>query len=222
MLSKFWSHKMSLWVIIPVKPLKRSKSRLAPVLSEEERTLLNFKMLENTLAILKSCSCVQEILVVSRDPSVLSLARTYGAKTLQEDGEPGLNLALKRAVYVSKTYAAQAVLVLPADLPLLSKEDVESISAKWDKSPKLVIVPDRHMSSTNMLLLAPPDLIDFSYGPGSFERHVRQAQIKNADIEVCQLTSAELDVDNPDDLELFKKMQIFQLFAQSDPQKKGE
>jgi 2-phospho-L-lactate guanylyltransferase len=154
--------------------------------------------------------------VVSRDPGVLALARTFKAKTLQEDGEPGLNIALKRAIYVAMAYAAQSVLILPADLPLLTKDEIISIIEKLDSNPMMIISPDRRMSGTNMMLISPPDLIEFSYGPGSFERHVRQAQIKNAPIEVCQFGAAGLDIDLPEDLELFQKMQAFQIVSQHD------
>jgi len=200
---------MSLWVIIPVKPLRRSRSRLSDVLTENERTLLNSNMLENTLKILKSIPNIDGMLVVSRDPSVLTFARTFGAKTLQEDGEPGLNLALKRAVIVTKAYSANIIMVLPADLPLITQQEIEVIIKRIDKENKMVISPDRRMSGTNLLLISPPDLIDFSFGPGSFERHVRQAQAKNAEIEVCQLESIGLDIDLPEDLDLYQKMSVF-------------
>jgi len=200
---------MSLWVIIPVKPLRRSRSRLSDVLTENERTLLNSNMLENTLKILKSIPNIDGMLVVSRDPSVLTFARTFGAKTLQEDGEPGLNLALKRAVIVTKAYSANIIMVLPADLPLITQQEIEVIIKRIDKENKMVISLDRRMSGTNLLLISPPDLIDFSFGPGSFERHVRQAQAKNAEIEVCQLESIGLDIDLPEDLDLYQKMSVF-------------
>lgn len=200
---------MSLWVIIPVKPLRRSRSRLSDVLSENERTLLNSNMLENTLSILKSIPNIDGLLVVSRDPSVLTLARTFGAKTLQEDGEPGLNLALKRAVVVTKAYSANSIMILPADLPLITRQEIEFVIKKIDKGNKMIISPDRRMSGTNMLIVSPPDLIDFSFGPGSFERHVRQAQAKSAEIEVYQLESLGLDIDLPEDLDLYQKMSVF-------------
>lgn len=80
---------------------------------------------------------------------------------------------------------------------------------KIDKSNKLIISPDRRMSGTNMLIVSPPDLIEFSFGPGSFERHVRQAQSKGSDIEVYQLESLGLDIDLPEDLDLYQKMKVF-------------
>ncbi len=207
---------MSLWVIIPVKPLRRSKSRLANVLSEDERTQLNFNMLDNTLKILKGNSAINEILVISRDPKALTLARFYGAKTIQEDGEPGLNLALKRAVVIAKAYSAQTIWILPADLPLLTGQEVQYIIDKITPGPMMIISPDRRMDGTNLLLCSPVDLIDFSYGPGSFERHMRQAQSKHAEINVMQMSSVGLDIDLPEDLEIFQKMQLLQSASNRD------
>ena len=43
---------MSLWAIVPVKPLRRGKSRLAGALTEEERANLNQELLERTLRTL--------------------------------------------------------------------------------------------------------------------------------------------------------------------------
>ena len=94
---------MTLWAIVPVKPLRRGKSRLSKVLSENERTILNQNMLVSTLKILSSVNRIDNILVVSRDPAALTLAREYGARTVLEDGSPELNTALSRARLVAKT-----------------------------------------------------------------------------------------------------------------------
>jgi len=197
---------MSLWVIVPVKPLRRSKSKLTSILTEDERAILNLKLYENTLKTVRGIGIPHNILVVSKDSSVLATARMYNAKTLQEDGESGLNLALKKAIQVVKAYSAQSVLILPIDLPLITKDDIASLLDAGKSSPVMVIAPDRKMSGTNMLLISPPDLIEFSYGPGSFERHVRQAQSQGAHIEVKKLDTAELDIDSPEDLQLYKKL----------------
>ncbi|HNS37332.1 MAG TPA: hypothetical protein PKM01_06080, partial [Anaerolineaceae bacterium] len=77
---------MSLWAIVPVKPLRRGKSRLAGVLSEDERALLNMTMLGNILMTLTSVPQIDSVLVVSRDPAALALARDHGARTVQEEG----------------------------------------------------------------------------------------------------------------------------------------
>jgi len=94
---------MALWAIVPVKPLRRGKSRLAPVLSEEDRAELNQRLLLRTVDLLKQIPEVIDVLVVSRDSQALSLARDHGARTLQEDGKPLLNDALKRATIVARS-----------------------------------------------------------------------------------------------------------------------
>ncbi|PKO07569.1 MAG: 2-phospho-L-lactate guanylyltransferase [Chloroflexi bacterium HGW-Chloroflexi-3] len=201
---------MSLWVIIPVKPLRRSKSKLTNILSEEDRAILYLNLYENTLKALKQIKVPHQVLVVSKDSSVLSLARSYNAKTLQEDGDSGLNLALKKAIQVVKAYSAQSVLILPADLPFITKEDIEGVMEYSVEYSFMLISPDRKMSGTNLLFMSPPDMIDFSYGPGSFERHVRQAQAQNVHLEVRKFDSAELDIDSPEDFELYKKLINFE------------
>ena len=197
---------MSLWVIVPVKPLRRSKSKLTNVLSEDERAILNLTMYENTLKALQNISIPHQVLVVSKDSSVLSLARSYKTKTLQEDGESGLNIALKKSIQVINAYSAQSVLILPADLPFITQEDLEGVMNFVEVKPFMLISPDRKMNGTNLLYVSPPDLIEFSFGPGSFERHVRQAQFNNAHIEVRKFNGTELDIDSPEDLELFQKL----------------
>jgi len=201
---------MSLWVVIPVKPLRRSKSKLTNVLSEEDRTILNFQMYENTLKVLSEIDIPHQVLVVSKDSSVLSVARSFNAKTLQEDGESGLNLALGKSIQVIKAYSAQKVLILPADLPFINKEDLKGVMEYEANGPFMLISPDRKMSGTNLLFISPPDLIEFSFGMGSFERHVRQAQIHNAKIEVRKFSGSDLDIDSPEDLELYQKLISFE------------
>ena len=79
---------MSLWAIVPVKPLRRRKSRLAEVLSSEERTALNRELLENTIRILMDIPEIAHVLVISRDQAALALARSLGARTVQENSTP--------------------------------------------------------------------------------------------------------------------------------------
>ena len=109
---------MTIWAIVPVKPLRLGKSRLAGVLSDDERAILNRMFLEQTLDILRNTPAVSQTLVVSRDPAALAIAREFGARTVLEDGSPNLNSALTRATMLARNYAKRGVLVLPADLPL--------------------------------------------------------------------------------------------------------
>jgi 2-phospho-L-lactate guanylyltransferase len=198
---------MSLWAIVPVKPLRRGKSRLAGVLSEEERTFLNFSMLGHTLKILSEVPEIEQTLVISRDPSALALAREYNARTVNESGAPHLNSALRRATVVAKIYATTGVIILPADLPLLNASDVQTLLEHAKKPPVVVITPDRHMDGTNALLVSPAGFIDYAFGPGSFQRHCERAQQAGARLEIVELPSLGLDLDLPEDLDLLKQME---------------
>ncbi|MBL8098254.1 MAG: 2-phospho-L-lactate guanylyltransferase [Anaerolineales bacterium] len=198
---------MTLWAIVPVKPLRRGKSRLAGTLNENERAELNQKLLEQTLTTLSSLKELDQVLVVSRDPQALTIARNHGAKTIQEDGQPQLNTALTRATVLAKVQAIQGVLILPADLPLLTKEDVLTLIDSAAKPPVVVIAPDRHKKGTNALLMVPPGLIDYEFGEDSFQKHSERAKQAGARLEVVELPSLALDVDVPEDLELVRKME---------------
>jgi 2-phospho-L-lactate guanylyltransferase len=196
---------MTLWAIVPVKPLRRGKSRLSVVLSEDERTALNQSMLINTLKTLAAVSLIDTVLVVSRDPLALSIARDYSAKTVLEDGNPELNTALRRASSVAKAYFANEILVLPADLPLIKPEDIISFLALAIKPPEIIIAPDRRRDGTNALLISPADLIEFRYGKGSFDAHLKNAKEVNARIEIVESEVFGLDLDLPEDILLLKK-----------------
>lgn len=198
---------MTLWAIVPVKPLRRGKSRLSRVLSEEERTALNNHLLVNTLKILSSVSEIDSILVVSRDPAALTISREFGARTVLEDGSPELNTALKRAAIVAKAYTINEIMVVPADLPLLSKEVVEDFLKHAGEPPEIIISPDRRKDGTNALYISPADLIQFSYGPGSFHKHMQLAAQCNARVDVVDSFVLGLDLDLPEDLELLNSIQ---------------
>jgi 2-phospho-L-lactate guanylyltransferase len=198
---------MSLWAIVPVKPLKRGKSRLAGILTEEERTQLNQDLLERTLKTLSELKELDQVLVVSRDPHALTIARNYGAKTVQEDGQPHLNTALARATVMAQLHSPHGVLVLPADLPLLTPDDVLALIDRAVRPPVVVIAPDRHRKGTNALLMVPPSLIEYDFGDGSFERHCERARQAGAKLEIVELPSLALDLDLPEDLEMVRKLE---------------
>jgi 2-phospho-L-lactate/phosphoenolpyruvate guanylyltransferase len=192
---------MTLWAIVPVKPLRRGKSRLAGVLTEEERADLNRRLLVHTLDTLTAIPELEHVLVISRDPAALALARDHGARTVQENGAPALNVALTRATVVARNYATRGVLIVPADLPLLTVEDVRIMLACGANPPVVAVAPDRRRQGTNALLVCPIGLIKYEFGPGSFQRHCERAIQAGARLEIVDLPSLALDMDLPEDLE---------------------
>jgi len=193
---------MTFWAIVPVKPLGRGKSRLAGVLTQEERLDLNSQLLTHTVDILRDIPEIEHVLVVSRDQSALSLARAHGARTVQEKGAPELNIALTRATMVAKSYTTRGVLIIPSDLPMITKEDVYAMLERVQDPPVVVVAPDRRKQGTNALLVCPAGLIEYDYGPNSFERHCQGALQAGARLEICELPSLALDMDLPEDLDL--------------------
>ena len=199
---------MTLWAIVPVKPLRRGKSRLAGTLSEDERAELNQTLLTHTIETLSHLKEVEQVLVVSRDPHALTIARNHGARTVLEDGQPHLNTALRRATVVAQVYATRGVLVLPADLPLISPNDILELINRAVDPPVVVIAPDRHEKGTNALLISPSGLIEYDFGENSFQRHCERVKKAGARLEIVNLPSLGLDLDLPEDLELIREMQL--------------
>jgi len=198
---------MTLWAIVPVKPLRRGKSRLAGILTEDERADLNRTLLQHALETLTTLKEMEEVLVISRDPQVLTIARNYGARTVREDGQPDLNTALNRATVIAQVYATRGVLVLPADLPLISREDALVLVERADDPPVVVIAPDRHQKGTNALLMSPAGLIEYQFGENSFQRHCNLVKKAGARLEIVNLPSLGLDLDSPEDLEIVRNLE---------------
>jgi len=198
---------MTIWAIVPVKPLRRGKSRLAGTLSEDERAELNQSLLQHTMQTLTDIKELEQVLVVSRDPHALTIARQHGARTVREDGQPQLNTALTRATVIAKVHATRGVLILPADLPLITREDVLTLIEKAGEPPVVVIAPDRHGKGTNALLICPSGLIEYDFGENSFQRHCERARQAGARLEIVNLPSLGLDLDLPEDLELIRELE---------------
>lgn len=193
---------MTIWAIVPVKPLRRGKSRLAGLLTEDERTSLNRFLLEHVLTTLNEVVQIEHTLVVSRDPTALALTRAMGGRTVLEGGAPQFNTAIDRATAVAMAHGAHAVLVLPADLPLIKSEDIVAILKAGASPPAAVIVPDRRNDGTNALFINPAGSLEYGYGVGSSQRHSHRAEQAGYEVSTLHIDTVSLDLDLPEDLEL--------------------
>lgn len=196
---------MTLWAIVPVKPLRRGKSRLAEVLDIDQRWDLNRRLLCHTVTVLKESNRVGVVLVVSRDHEALALARSLGARTLLESKPDGLNRAVLVGTLFAQRSRARAALILPADLPLLSEAAIETfLTAAQGEEPVLAIAPDRHGYGTNALYLAPPNLPRFCFGENSFQAHCELAAQLGRRCAVIELPELAFDLDNAEDWRLME------------------
>ncbi|MGJ3238199.1 MAG: 2-phospho-L-lactate guanylyltransferase [Anaerolineae bacterium] len=196
---------MSLWAIIPVKPLNRAKSRLSDVLSPEHRAQFAEMMFRRMLRVLGDVPQITGTLVISRDTRALSIARDLGAKTVQEGNPSDLNPALTRATEIVRLWRGNAVLILPADLPFITKEDIIAIAELGMYGDCVVIATDQQQDGTNALLMRPIGLIPYRYGERSYERHSAAAHEAGVDIKIYASETIALDIDTPADLEKFNQ-----------------
>lgn len=190
--------------IVPLNALALAKSRLAAVLSPDERRQLVFWMAGRVLRALRDSGVIDTIAVVSPDVDALVWAGEGGAvPVLQRGGR--LNAGLFQARRWALESGAERLLVLLADLPLLAPDEVRAFVALAEQEPTLALAPDRRCVGTNAMLLRPPDVIPFAFGRASFVRH--QELAASAGIVPRMLASPGLafDTDQPDDLEMLRQ-----------------
>lgn len=192
---------MTTWAIIPVKPLHESKRRLAQLLSAEERAGLIHHFLDDLLAVLNDARGIDRTLIVSSDTMAGALGQKYGAEILVEAAPAGLNAAAARGVAHAAGRGATAALVLPADLPFVSVDDIEAMLRPLadPRRPLLALCGDETESGTNALLLAPPGDFTFRYGPGSFQAHLDEATARGRAVHVLDAAGLRFDLDTEDD-----------------------
>jgi 2-phospho-L-lactate guanylyltransferase len=187
---------MCIYCIIPAKPYAASKTRLAALLSPEQRITLSRWLLRRTLRL--ALAVVGRAVVVSRDRALLMHAKAAGAWGLLETS-PGLNPALTQAARFAQARGASGVLILPVDLPRLTAQDLETMLALGATSPAVVIAPCRHETGTNALLVRPPALIQFAFGPDSFAAHCAAARAAGVEPLIYRADGIAFDLDTPDD-----------------------
>jgi len=189
---------MNLWLIVPVKPFGVGKSRLAAALSAAARAQLSRRMLHHVLAQAAQANVLAGSLVVSRDPTVLDGLPARPARFVQER-EDGLNRALEQGRQQALAWGADAILVLPADLPLLTAEDIRRLYHAATAADGVVIAPSSD-GGTNALLLRPATAIPFAFGPHSFAAHQALAQQAGLRWRAFASPTLSFDVDWPTDL----------------------
>ncbi len=189
---------MPLFAIVPVQRLENAKSRLASILSSNERRRLVIKSLSTVLAALGNSVAVDQIVVVSPDAEVLQQANGPKLVALEQRGR-GLNQAIRMGRERALKQGADALLVVLGDLPLLTSTEIDRLIAVSTGSA-VTLAPDRHGHGTNALILRPPDVMEPSFGVDSFQIHSADARHRKLSISVVELNGTAFDVDTIDDL----------------------
>jgi 2-phospho-L-lactate guanylyltransferase len=188
------------YAILPVKRFGAAKFRLGDELSGGTRRALAEAMVTDVLMALRRTASVHEVLVVTSEPAAEAIGRGYGASVLYDNREEGQSAATLIGIEHAIEAGAARVLLVPGDCPALDPAELADFLDRPADQRSVTIVPDRHGSGTNALLLAPPDVIGPSFGPDSRARHEEAAAAAGVPCSVEQVPTLLLDVDTADDL----------------------
>lgn len=215
--------------VLPVKSFSRAKQRLREAVGGDEREALAAAMVADVLAALARVGELDHVLVVTAEPLAARAAEQAGATVVHDPEEAGQSAAAARGIDAALVRGAERVLLVPGDCPALDPDEVGTLLAGeassytthggatrrsrgtagaargLDAGADVVIVPDRHGTGTNALLLSPPTIMAPAFGEGSFARHAALAKAAGVVPHVAEVRSLGLDVDTPDDLEALRR-----------------
>ncbi len=192
--------------ILPVKRFDQAKQRLGASVADALRRALARAMVADVLAALAETAAIELTIVVTSEPSVTHAASELGAMVLADEDDSGQSAAASLGVRRALAEGLERVLCVPGDCPTLDPVELGALlrdppdSAGAAGAGEVVIVPDRHGSGTNGLLLAPPDAIAPSFGPGSCARHRALALAAGLGCRLERPPSLLLDIDTGADL----------------------
>jgi 2-phospho-L-lactate guanylyltransferase len=190
---------MTTLAILPIKNLDTAKQRLAAGLDPTPRRALVESMFSDTLVALRRSTALPDVIVVSSDTRAQRIAEGYGA-TVIEDTEAGHSEAAMLGVDRAVELGADRVLLLPADCPLIDPAELDRLATWPTEDRAVLVVPDRHGTGTNALVLRPPGVMAPSFGEGSHARHLGNARSAGIAAETVEMPSLALDLDTPEDL----------------------
>ena len=194
-------------ILIPVKEFRAAKQRLAAHYSEKAREELARALCRDFFAMIAGISGVP-VFVVSKDTEVLSMAQARGWETIVEENQVSESRSVDFASHLLAGQGISALLRIPVDMPLAKVSDVTDLLDSAGSPPCCIIVPSGEGTGTNALLRSPPNLFPSHFGPGSFAKHVAEANAKGASLRVIENPRLALDIDELDDLKKLAGRQV--------------
>jgi 2-phospho-L-lactate/phosphoenolpyruvate guanylyltransferase len=185
--------------IIPVKRFGAAKRRLAAELQPEARVRLAGAMLDDVLDAAEASRGLDRVIVVTGEPAAARAARARDAEVIEDATDSGHSRAAQLGIARALELGVEAAALLPGDCPLLDPAELDAAFARLPRRG-VAVVPDRHGTGTNALLLAPPDAIEPAFGEGSRDRHERLARSAGVEVRGEPLESLAPDVDTAADL----------------------
>jgi len=191
--------------ILPVKHFAQAKQRLGASVADPLRLELARAMVGDVLAALAETASIERTIVVTGEPSVVEVAHAQGAIVIDDTAGYGQSAAVNLGIERALTEGMERALCVPGDCPTLDPQELAALlSSPASDEPEVVIVPDRHGTGTNGLLLALPRAIPPSFGPGSCERHRELAIAAEVSWRIERPASLLLDIDTGEDLDALR------------------
>jgi 2-phospho-L-lactate guanylyltransferase len=192
-----------IWAVVPVKSFARAKARLAPLLDSDQRQELARAMLEDVLAALRQVDELSGILLVSGDTSARDIAAAHGARSIDDPVEEGPNAAIRLALPALRDWQADAMVVIPCDIPGIEAADLSQILRVLSDA-SVLLVRAACDGGTNLLGYSPIDAIEPCFGASSFARHVQAVKSAGLDPHIFAAQSLIYDIDRPQDVFQFR------------------
>ena len=197
-----------MWAVIPVKQISQAKQRLSPLLSTEERRDFFSAMLEDVLSMIVKIDFFKKIILATNCPHAISIAGIHGITHFETGPDDGLNRAAGETVNHLLENGIRDMFLIPADIPLITEEEINSVLKAHPSAPSLTIIPSRDKLGSNCILLSPPSRMPLKFGPGSYLRHLEIAQSNGLKINPMELPGFGLDIDKPADLFELLKLKV--------------
>jgi 2-phospho-L-lactate guanylyltransferase len=189
-----------------VKRFPAAKTRLNEAVVQPARRELAAAMVEDVLTALGQVARLSWIVVVTAEEEVTAPARRLGVEVVADLDESGQSAAVLVGIERAIALGAERVLCVPGDCPALDPAEVATLLRPRPRPPagEVIVVPDRHGTGTNALLLTPPGVMAPSFGADSCQRHLRLAAAVGAAASLEHPPSLLLDVDTGADLQALR------------------
>ena len=185
--------------VVPMKTMDLAKSRLATALDPARRGALARRMLSHVLETLRE-SRVSEVCMASDDLEAQVVAARFGARALKGVGDADLNAAATVAARAVQADGSTDLLLVMADLPYLTREDIAALVAAGRDSA--VAIAEAKDGGTNALLLRPPTVLEFAFATNqpSAQLHANKARQAGIAPVIVRRPGLARDIDTPADL----------------------
>src|SRR4030095_72192 len=189
-------------LLIPVKDPTHAKTRLAGLLSEDERRRLAWSMFEDVSRAVVNARKPERVVIVTSFGPAVEHARKLGWGIPFEKTQASASASIDWASRVLSDQGCESVMRLPADLPLVTPEDIDALLSVEFGSPGALLVPSRDGTGTNAIIRTPRDLFPSRFGPNSLALHKQEAAQVGVACLIIENDRIALDIDEPDDVEV--------------------